>query len=135
MKKLYRSQRNKKIAGICGGIAEMTDTDPTIIRLIVVVLALVTGFLSVTCLLGGLFQLVHRINVLLETFCLVYVVVHYDNKFKGYNNEKQNSDAVYRTFPVVHNGVCADQGETDGTTGQNIFICDENNRRKGQTAF
>ena len=44
MKKLYRSQRNKKIAGICGGIAEMTDTDPTIIRLIVVVLALVTGF-------------------------------------------------------------------------------------------
>jgi phage shock protein C len=44
MKKLYRSQTNKKIAGICGGIGEMTDVDPTIIRIAVVVLCLVTGF-------------------------------------------------------------------------------------------
>ena len=44
MKKLYLSRSNKKIAGVCGGIGELTDTDPTIIRLIVVVLALVTGF-------------------------------------------------------------------------------------------
>jgi len=43
MKKLYRSQRNKKIAGICGGIAEMMDADPTIIRLVFVVLGLATG--------------------------------------------------------------------------------------------
>jgi phage shock protein C len=44
MKKLFRSSTNKKIAGICGGIGEMTDTDPTIIRIIVVVLGLATGF-------------------------------------------------------------------------------------------
>jgi phage shock protein C len=44
MKKFYRSQSNKKIAGICGGIGEMTDTDPTIIRLAMVVLGLATGF-------------------------------------------------------------------------------------------
>jgi len=44
MKKLHRSQTNKKIAGICGGIGELTDTDPTIIRLIVIVLGIVTGF-------------------------------------------------------------------------------------------
>jgi len=44
MKKLFRSQSNKKIAGICGGIGEMTDTDPTIIRLIVIVLGIATGF-------------------------------------------------------------------------------------------
>jgi phage shock protein C len=44
MKKLYRSMTNKKIAGVCGGIGEMTDTDPTIIRLVVLVLALATGF-------------------------------------------------------------------------------------------
>ena len=44
MKKLYRSQTNKKIAGICGGIGEMMDADPTIVRLIVIVLGLVTGF-------------------------------------------------------------------------------------------
>lgn len=44
MKRLYRSQMNKKIAGVCGGIGEMTDTDPTIIRLVVIVLCLATGF-------------------------------------------------------------------------------------------
>jgi len=44
MKKLFRSPTNKKIAGICGGIGEMTDTDPTIIRIIIVVLGLATGF-------------------------------------------------------------------------------------------
>lgn len=43
MQKLYRSRINKKIAGICGGIAEMMDVDPTIVRLIVVVLGFATG--------------------------------------------------------------------------------------------
>ena len=44
MKKLYRSQTNKKIAGVCGGIGEIMDTDPTIVRLVVVVLGIATGF-------------------------------------------------------------------------------------------
>ncbi|MCT4596674.1 MAG: PspC domain-containing protein [Vallitalea sp.] len=34
MKKLYKSRSNKKISGICAGIAEYLDVDPTIIRLI-----------------------------------------------------------------------------------------------------
>ena len=33
-KKLYRSTKNKRIAGVCGGIAEYLDVDPTIVRLI-----------------------------------------------------------------------------------------------------
>ncbi len=45
MKKLYRSTSNKKIAGICGGIGEMLDADPTIVRLIIVVLAIATGII------------------------------------------------------------------------------------------
>ena len=43
MQRLYRSRTDKKIAGVCGGIAEMVDADPTIIRLVVVVLSLATG--------------------------------------------------------------------------------------------
>jgi phage shock protein PspC (stress-responsive transcriptional regulator) len=43
MKRLYRSETNKKIAGICGGIGDMIDADPTVIRLVAVVLCLVTG--------------------------------------------------------------------------------------------
>lgn len=43
MKKLYRSETNKRIAGVCGGIGEMMDVDPTLIRVATVVLALATG--------------------------------------------------------------------------------------------
>ena len=37
--KLYRSNTNKMICGVCGGIGEYFDIDPTIIRLLWAVLA------------------------------------------------------------------------------------------------
>ena len=33
-KKLYRSSTDKQIGGVCGGIAEYTNSDPTVWRLI-----------------------------------------------------------------------------------------------------
>lgn len=39
MKKLYRSQRDKNVAGICGGLAEMFSIDSTLIRLGIVFIA------------------------------------------------------------------------------------------------
>lgn len=39
MKKLYRSP-NRIIAGVCGGIADYFDVDPTLIRVIYMVLSL-----------------------------------------------------------------------------------------------
>lgn len=36
-KKLYRSNDNKIIAGVCGGIAEFFSLDPTLVRLGLVV--------------------------------------------------------------------------------------------------
>ncbi len=38
MKKLYRSRIDKRICGVCGGIAEYLEVDPTIIRLLWVLL-------------------------------------------------------------------------------------------------
>lgn len=43
MKRLYLSQRDKKMGGVCGGIGEYLDADPTIVRLVVVVVAIATG--------------------------------------------------------------------------------------------
>jgi phage shock protein C len=43
-KKLYRSKRNRMLAGVCGGIAEYLNLDPTIIRLAWIVLSLAYGF-------------------------------------------------------------------------------------------
>lgn len=39
MKKLYRSS-NRILAGVCGGIAEYFDVDPTLIRVVYLILSL-----------------------------------------------------------------------------------------------
>jgi len=47
MKKLYRSQKDKMIAGICGGLGEMFVIDSTLIRLALVFIGLATGVLPI----------------------------------------------------------------------------------------
>lgn len=42
-KKLYRSNTDRKLCGVCGGFAEYFDLDPTIIRLIFIFLTLFGG--------------------------------------------------------------------------------------------
>ena len=45
MKKLYLSDNDKKIAGVCGGIAETYDIDSTLIRLAWVFIGLATAII------------------------------------------------------------------------------------------
>jgi phage shock protein PspC (stress-responsive transcriptional regulator) len=42
-KRLYRSRSDRKIAGVCGGIAEHFGWDPTLVRLGWVLLTLMGG--------------------------------------------------------------------------------------------
>ena len=42
-KKLYKSNTDKKLCGVCGGIAEYFEVDSTIIRLIWVLFTLFVG--------------------------------------------------------------------------------------------
>jgi len=42
-KKLYKSRKNKMIGGVCGGLAEYLNMDPTIVRIIAGILCLVKG--------------------------------------------------------------------------------------------
>ena len=44
MKQLYKSNTNKKVAGVCGGIGEYFGIDPTLVRL---------GFVALSLLAGG----------------------------------------------------------------------------------
>ena len=43
MKKLYKSKTDKKICGVCGGLAEYLQLDVTIIRLIWALLVFCAG--------------------------------------------------------------------------------------------
>jgi phage shock protein PspC (stress-responsive transcriptional regulator) len=45
MKRIYRSQKDKKIAGIFGGLGELFDIDPTLLRLLFVFIGLATGII------------------------------------------------------------------------------------------
>ena len=42
-KRLYRSSEERMFAGVCGGIAEYLDVDPTLVRLFFVALTLLSG--------------------------------------------------------------------------------------------
>lgn len=42
-KRLYRSNTNKMICGVCGGVADYINIDPTVVRLLWVVFAF-SGF-------------------------------------------------------------------------------------------
>jgi phage shock protein C len=42
-KKLYRSRANKMIGGVCAGLGDFFELDPTLIRLAAVVLVLAAG--------------------------------------------------------------------------------------------
>jgi phage shock protein PspC (stress-responsive transcriptional regulator) len=54
MKRIYRSQEDRKIAGVLGGLGELFDIDPTLLRLIFVFIGLATGIipLAVAYLIG-----------------------------------------------------------------------------------
>lgn len=43
MKKLYKSKTDKKLCGVCGGIAEYLEIDSTIARLVALALILCWG--------------------------------------------------------------------------------------------
>ena len=57
-KKLYKSSVNRMLCGVCGGIAEYFDIDPTLVRLVWVIITLMGGGLKLTASVkdGHIFQ-------------------------------------------------------------------------------
>jgi phage shock protein C len=45
MKRLYRSETDKRIAGVFGGMGEVYNVDPTLLRLGAVLIGICTGLL------------------------------------------------------------------------------------------
>ena len=43
VKKLFRSRSNRVIGGVCGGLAEYLNIDPTVLRVITALLTFVMG--------------------------------------------------------------------------------------------
>lgn len=47
MKRLYRSQRDQKLAGVIGGLGEYLDMDSNVLRLLTILVCLFTGIVPV----------------------------------------------------------------------------------------
>jgi phage shock protein C len=64
MKRLYKSRRDRIIDGVCGGIGEYLGVDPTIVRIIFLLLFLWAElglyFTSPECLLFQLIQSIRK---------------------------------------------------------------------------
>ena len=60
-KKLYRSQADRMIGGVCGGLGKYLNIDATVLRVIAVLLAIVTGVI-----LGVIAYLIMMLIVPLE---------------------------------------------------------------------
>ncbi len=44
-KRLYRSEKNKVLAGVIGGLGEYFNVDPTLLRLVWLLIVVFTGFI------------------------------------------------------------------------------------------
>jgi phage shock protein C len=44
MKRLYRTENNRMIAGVCGGVAEYFNFDPSVVRIVFVLFCMLFGF-------------------------------------------------------------------------------------------
>ncbi len=46
MKKLFRSKKNRQLCGVCAGLAEYLNIDPTVVRIIVVIASICTAIIG-----------------------------------------------------------------------------------------
>jgi phage shock protein C len=44
VKRLYRSRSERKLAGVCGGVGEYLEADPTVVRVVFLLGTIMTGF-------------------------------------------------------------------------------------------
>ena len=60
VKRLCRSSDNRVFAGICGGLGEYFDVDPTVVRVVYVLLSLLTAFMGILLYIILLFVIPNR---------------------------------------------------------------------------
>ena len=59
-KKLFRSKTDKKIAGVCGGLAQYLEMDSTVVRLLWIVLSFFAGSVILLYLICALIMPVEQ---------------------------------------------------------------------------
>lgn len=80
MKRLYRDRFDKKISGVCGGLAQFFQLDASMIRLLFILLSIVTG---------GIFVLIYLLLwMILPLGPRAYVAASYKKLYRTRNDRK-----------------------------------------------
>lgn len=90
-KKLKKSQKNKMIAGVCGGISEYFNIDATIVRLIFVIVALFKG-------MGILFYLIAAVIIPSQEVDDIDIENMKTANFNENDDEKEESEKSKKSF-------------------------------------
>ncbi len=61
-KRLTRSRKDRLIAGVCGGIADYFKLDPSLVRIGVVLICLITAVVPVTLIYGVMWFIIPEGN-------------------------------------------------------------------------
>jgi phage shock protein C len=108
MTKLYRSNRDKKLFGVCGGLAEVTGIDSTIIRIILVI----TTFFS-----SGALILIYLIAALVMPKDPTYTPLggsFYGSQQPNWNSNPQSQWNPHRQQPPYQPNPTFGQSTTQG---------------------
>lgn len=65
-KKLYKSETDKKICGVCGGIAEYFDMDSTLIRLAWIIFVCMAGCGLIAYIIAAIVMPIKPKSVIIE---------------------------------------------------------------------
>ncbi|MEF3311468.1 PspC domain-containing protein [Paenibacillus sp. GYB004] len=105
MKKLYRSRRDSKLFGLCGGLAELLNVDSTLLRVVLLVTAFFTG------------------GTLIPIYFIACLVIPKEPAFDpfynptyGYPNRPDYGPGPYHSDPHYRGG--SYYGSSSGTTHQ-----------------
>ncbi|RQD70318.1 MAG: PspC domain-containing protein [Tindallia sp. MSAO_Bac2] len=101
-KRFYRSREDKKLAGVCGGVAEYFEVDPTLVRLIWVVFTFAGGAGVLAYIIAAIIMPEKPLNASKassnrgtyedDTFIEVVEEDEEEVKDEGYGKEKKQED-------------------------------------------
>lgn len=132
MKKLYRSEREKVIAGVCGGLGMYWDTDPTMIRLLAIFIGSLTAFVPiiVAYLIAWFFIPTISPEPRAPLFRRLYRSTH-DRKIAGICGglaERLNLDSTFVRLAAIVLAVCTGGLSLFLTYVSGIFLIPEEER-------
>lgn len=107
MRKLYRSRRDSKLTGLCGGLAEYMNVDATLLRLVVVATAFFSG--------GTVIPLYVIASLVIPREPILNVPPMFSGVYGGAGASGMYGGA----------GACAGQAGPAGAAGQNPHHIDE----------